>query len=104
MISLKVDNLTRRTTIVDLKQVFERFGKIGDIYIPRNKFTHESRGFAFVRFLDQQDADNAIEMLQGHVVDGRHIRVQIARYGRPTLPIKRSQRRNYFVLNYQLNF
>nr|CAI5854404.1 unnamed protein product [Callosobruchus analis] len=48
MVSLKVDNLTYRTTSDDLKRVFERCGEVGDIYIPRDRFTRESRGFAFV--------------------------------------------------------
>lgn len=46
---LKVDNLTYRTTPDDLRRVFERCGEVGDIYIPRDRYTRESRGFAFVR-------------------------------------------------------
>lgn len=49
MVSLKVDNLTYRTTPEDLRRVFERCGEVGDIYIPRDRFSRESRGFAFVR-------------------------------------------------------
>lgn len=49
MTSLKVDNLTYRTTPEDLRRSFEKFGEIGDVYIPRDKFSRESRGFAFVR-------------------------------------------------------
>ena len=49
MYSLKVDNLTYRTTPEDLKRAFERYGDVGDVYIPRDRFTKESRGFAFVR-------------------------------------------------------
>lgn len=48
-IFLKVDNLTYRTTPEDLRRVFERCGEVGDIYIPRDRYTRESRGFAFVR-------------------------------------------------------
>lgn len=50
MVSLKVDNLTYRTTPEDLRRAFERCGEVGDIYIPRDPFTRESRGFAFVRY------------------------------------------------------
>ncbi|CAG2056587.1 unnamed protein product [Timema podura] len=58
MVSLKVDNLTYRTTPEDLRRVFERCGEVGDIYIPRDRFTRESRGFAFVRAIkDYQDAE-----------------------------------------------
>lgn len=45
----QVDNLTYRTTPEDLRRVFERCGEVGDIYIPRDRYTRESRGFAFVR-------------------------------------------------------
>lgn len=47
--SFQVDNLTYRTTPDDLRRVFERCGEVGDIYIPRDRYTRESRGFAFVR-------------------------------------------------------
>lgn len=52
MVSLKVDNLTYRTTPEDLRRVFERCGEVGDVYIPRDRFTRESRGFAFVRYVN----------------------------------------------------
>ncbi len=83
MTSLKVDNLTYRTTPEDLKRVFEKFGDVGDVYIPRDRFTRESRGFAFVRFYDKRDAEDAMDTMDGAVLDGRELRVQEARYGRP---------------------
>ncbi|XP_063698955.1 serine/arginine-rich splicing factor 2 [Culicoides brevitarsis] len=86
MISLKVDNLTYRTTPEDLRRVFERCGEVGDIYIPRDRHTRESRGFAFVRFYDKRDAEDALEAMDGRMLDGRELRVQMARYGRPTSP------------------
>lgn len=86
MVSLKVDNLTYRTTPEDLRRVFERCGEVGDIYIPRDRHTRESRGFAFVRFYDKRDAEDALQEMDGRVLDGRELRVQMARYGRPTSP------------------
>lgn len=86
MISLKVDNLTYRTTPDDLRRVFERCGEVGDIYIPRDRHTRESRGFAFVRFFDKRDAQDALDAMDGRMLDGRELRVQMARYGRPTSP------------------
>ncbi|KAL5279222.1 SRSF2 family protein [Megaselia abdita] len=90
MISLKVDNLTYRTTPDDLRRVFERCGEVGDIYIPRDRYTRESRGFAFVRFYDKRDAEDALEAMDGRMLDGRELRVQMARYGRPTSPRQNS--------------
>ena len=84
MISLKVDNLTYRTTPEDLRRVFEKYGDVGDVYIPRDRFTRESRGFAFVRFYDKRDAEDAMDAMDGAIMDGRELRVQLARYGRPS--------------------
>merc|ERR1711874_872069 len=67
----------------DLEYLFEKYGKIGDIYIPRDKYSKESRGFAFVRFLDRRDAEDAMDSLDGRKYDGREIRIQMAKYARP---------------------
>ncbi|KAG5869753.1 hypothetical protein JTB14_018082 [Gonioctena quinquepunctata] len=95
MVSLKVDNLTYRTTVEDLRRAFERCGEVGDIYIPRDRFTRESRGFAFVRFYDKRDAEDALDAMDGRMMDGRELRVQMARYGRPSSPQRfRGRRRS----------
>lgn len=83
MTSLKVDNLTYRTSPDTLRRVFEKYGRVGDVYIPRDRYTKESRGFAFVRFHDKRDAEDAMDAMDGAVLDGRELRVQMARYGRP---------------------
>ena len=44
MTSLKVDNLTYATTMDELERAFKKYGEIGDIYIPRDNNTRESRG------------------------------------------------------------
>lgn len=51
MISLKVGNLTYRTTEDDLREIFKKYGKVGDVYIPKNRYSGDSRGFAFVRYV-----------------------------------------------------
>lgn len=83
MVSLKVDNLTYRTAPETLRRVFEKYGRVGDVYIPRDRYTKESRGFAFVRFFDKRDAEDAMDAMDGALLDGRELRVQMARYGRP---------------------
>jgi len=82
MHSLKVDNLTYRTRVEDLRKCFEKFGPIGDIYIPRDQFSRSSRGYAFIRFSTKRDAQTALDRMDGADLDGREIRVQFARYGR----------------------
>ena len=37
--------------------------------------TQEGRGFAFVRFLRKEDAEDAQRAMDGRVIDGREIRI-----------------------------
>ena len=92
MTSLKVDNLTYRTTTDDLRRIFMKHGDIGDVYIPRDRYNRESRGFAFVRFYDKRDAEDAMDALDGTTLDGRELRVSSAKYGRPTEPYRAPRR------------
>ena len=46
-------------------------------------------GFAFVRYYDKRDAEDAMDAMDGAIFDGRELRVQMARYGRPSEPYRR---------------
>ncbi|OAE21188.1 hypothetical protein AXG93_4012s1190 [Marchantia polymorpha subsp. ruderalis] len=70
------------TSADDLYPLFDRYGKVVDIFIPRDRRTGESRGFAFVRYKHAEEAQKAIERLDGRNVDGRDMVVQYAKYGR----------------------
>lgn len=85
--SLLVLNITFQTKPQDLKPLFEKYGKVVDCYIPRDRNSGVSRGFAFVRYKRQDEAEEAIERLDGKVVDGREIAVQFAKYGRHDEPM-----------------
>ncbi|RWS30663.1 Serine/arginine rich splicing factor-like protein [Leptotrombidium deliense] len=84
MTSLKVDNITQRTGVNLLKKVFSKFGNLGDVYVPRYPDTFASRGFAFVRFTRKRDAEEAMSKMNGYVLDGRVLSIQMARYARPS--------------------
>ncbi|PKA49099.1 Serine/arginine-rich splicing factor 33 [Apostasia shenzhenica] len=79
--SLLVLNITFRTTADDLFPLFDKYGKVVDIFIPRDRRTGESRGFAFVRYKYADEAQKAVDKLDGRNVDGREIMVQFAKYG-----------------------
>ncbi|XP_021776287.1 serine/arginine-rich splicing factor SC35-like [Chenopodium quinoa] len=79
--SLLVLNITFRTTPDDLFPLFDKYGKVVDIFIPRDRRTGESRGFTFVRYKYADEAQKAVDRLDGRVVDGREIAVQFAKYG-----------------------
>ena len=71
--------------IEDLKEKFGTFGEVGDVYIPRNIRNNEPRGYAFVRFLDKRDAEDAQRGLDNSDLDGRPITIQEAKQKRPDL-------------------
>ncbi|KAK1441588.1 hypothetical protein QVD17_07597 [Tagetes erecta] len=79
--SLLVLNITFRTTADDLFPLFDKYGKVVDVFIPRDRRTGDSRGFAFVRYKYADEAQKAVDKLDGRVVDGREIMVQFAKYG-----------------------
>jgi RNA recognition motif-containing protein len=69
-----------------LKEKFSAFGEIGDIYIPRLPGSTDPRGYAFVRFLSQQHAEDAMQALNNADLEGTPIRVQEAKAKRPENP------------------
>ncbi|KAH9316340.1 hypothetical protein KI387_024967, partial [Taxus chinensis] len=89
--SLLVLNITFRTSADDLFPLFDRYGKVVDIFIPRDRRTGESRGFAFVRYKYADEAQKAVERLDGRNVDGRDIMVQFAKYGPNAEKIQRGR-------------
>merc|ERR1719215_1851240 len=82
MVSLRVDNLPYRAHGEDLKPLFDKYGEVGDIYLPTERGTGRSRGFAFVRYYDRRDAEDALDELNGRQYDGRELRIKIDE-GRP---------------------
>ncbi|TXG52807.1 hypothetical protein EZV62_021976 [Acer yangbiense] len=68
--SLLVLNITFRTSADDLFPLFDKYGKVVDVFIPRNRRTGESRGFAFVRYKYADEAQKAVEKLD--VIRGRY--------------------------------
>ncbi|PWZ29737.1 Serine/arginine-rich splicing factor SC35 [Zea mays] len=79
------------TTADDLFPLFERYGKVVDVFIPRDRRTGDSRGFAFVRYKYADEAQKAIDRLDGRDVDGRNIMVQFAKYGPNAEPIRKGR-------------
>jgi len=82
MTSLRVGNLPFSATAEDMTPLFEKFGDVGDIYFPLERDTGRSRGFAFVRYYDKRDAEDAVDSLNGRTYDGRELRISVD-VGRP---------------------
>jgi arginine/serine-rich splicing factor 2 len=91
MHSLRVGNLPFNAVAEDLLPLFEKYGDVGDIYFPLERGTGRSRGFAFVRFHDKRDAEDAADALNGRTYDGRDLKISIDP-GRPNNPRQRRSR------------
>eukprot|EP00092_Neocalanus_flemingeri_P038220 GFUD01041601.1.p1 GENE.GFUD01041601.1~~GFUD01041601.1.p1 ORF type:complete len:195 (-),score=45.40 GFUD01041601.1:247-831(-) len=79
MSTLKVNGLTYRTVERDVERLFDKYGKINEVFIPKDRFSRKSRGFAFVRFVHKDDARNAYDDLDRRQFDGRELRIEWSR-------------------------
>lgn len=78
-----VGNLSFGTEEEGLKGSFQKFGEVGSVSIIVDRDTGRSKGFAFVEMPDDENAMEAIKNLNGSVLDGRKIRVDVAEERRP---------------------
>jgi len=76
---LFVGSLPFKTTDEELKQLFAEAGNVVSANIITDRETGRSRGFGFVEFDADEDAQKAIEMFNGKELDGREIVVNEAR-------------------------
>ena len=51
----------------DLRAAFEKYGKVTDCFIPKDRETGKPKGFGFVTLTDKRDADDAVDALNGLV-------------------------------------
>merc|ERR1712127_1056021 len=65
----------------ELRDKFDTFGKIGEVYIPIDRNSGKSKGFAFVRFCNKDDRENCLEDAEKEPVyiDGLKCKVDFAR-------------------------
>jgi len=71
-------NLSWNTTDDTLRQAFSAFGNIVDVIVMKEPGTGRSRGFGFVTFGSQAEADTAIAAMNDQELDGRRLRVNVA--------------------------
>ncbi|KAA8536918.1 hypothetical protein F0562_029396 [Nyssa sinensis] len=81
---LLVRNISLNARPEDLRIPFERFGPVKDVYLPKDYYTGEPRGFGFVKFRYAQDAAEAKNHLNHTVIGGREIAIVFAEENRKT--------------------
>ncbi len=77
--NLYIGNLSFETTDHDLRAAFEAFGEVTSVNILTDKYSGKSRGFGFVEMTKKEEAEAAINGLNGKELSGRAINVSEAR-------------------------
>ena len=77
--NIYVGNLASKVTDEELRQAFEAFGQVAEARIIMDKFSGESRGFGFVEMPSKEEAEKAIEEMNGKDLKGRALNVNEAR-------------------------
>jgi RNA recognition motif-containing protein len=77
--NLYVGNLSHQATEADVQQAFAAFGQVASATIIKDKFSGESRGFAFVEMPAKDEADAALAGLSGKELLGQTLIVSEAR-------------------------
>jgi len=75
---LYVGNLSYDTTTESLRSCFSEVGQVTDTKVMMDRETGRARGFAFVTMTTEAEATNAVAQLNGAMLDGRPLRVDVA--------------------------
>jgi RNA recognition motif-containing protein len=76
---LYVGNLAFSTSEADVRTIFEQAGAVGSCELVSDKFTGQSRGFAFVEMESSAEGSQAIQRFNDYELDGRKMVVNEAR-------------------------
>lgn len=75
---LYVGNLSFQTSTDAVRAAFESFGAVEDVHLVTDRETGRPRGFGFVTMSTAEEAQKAIEGMDGQMLDGRPLRVNQA--------------------------
>jgi len=78
MSKLFIGGLAWHTDDTTLRTKFEEFGQVEEAIVVKDRDTGRSRGFGFVRFTQEADAESAVTAMNNVEFDGRTIRVDKA--------------------------
>ena len=77
--NIYVSNLSFAVQDEDLREFFAEYGEVSSAKVIMDKYTNRSKGFGFVEMSDDAAAQKAIAELDGATVDGRAIKVSVAK-------------------------
>jgi cold-inducible RNA-binding protein len=82
-VNLYIGNLPYRIDEDSLRQMFTPYGTVETAKVIKDRQTGRSKGFGFIEMGSQAEADAAIKALNETAVDGRNIKVNLAKPKEP---------------------
>jgi cold-inducible RNA-binding protein len=79
MKNIYVGNLDFKVTEDDLRQAFNAYGQVDNVTILKDRDTGQPRGFGFVEMANDEEADKAIQGMNGAQLGSRALNVNEAR-------------------------
>ncbi len=76
---LFVGNLPYKVTGAQLSEMFSQFGTVVEAVVIEDRQTGRSKGFGFVTMSTEEEAQAAINGMNGHELEGRALVVNVAR-------------------------
>jgi RNA recognition motif-containing protein len=76
---LYVGNLSYNTNDQDLLAAFAPHGNVQSASVVTDRDSGQSRGFGFVEFNSSSEAQQAVDAMNGMIIDGRALTVNVAR-------------------------
>ncbi|KAJ5614184.1 hypothetical protein N7528_007838 [Penicillium herquei] len=77
--TLRVTNVSELAEEQELRDLFERFGRVTRVFLARDRETQRAKGFAFISYADRGDAANACAKLDGFGYRHLILRVEFAK-------------------------
>ncbi|XP_078155493.1 organelle RRM domain-containing protein 6, chloroplastic-like [Carex rostrata] len=82
---LYISGLSFRTSKDGLIDAFKNYGQLVEVNLVMDRIAKRSRGFAFLRYSNEEESRKAIEGMHGKFLDGRVIFVEVCK-PRSTVP------------------
>ncbi len=76
---LYVGNLSYATTSEGIRALLSQAGTVATVELITDRDTGRSKGFAFVTMGSQAEAEKAISMFNGTILDDRALKINLAR-------------------------
>ena len=84
--NIYIGKIAYEATDEDLRQAFEAYGEVSSATVIMDRYSGRSRGFGFVEMANDDEANAAIEGLNGSELRGRPIVVNESRPREPRGP------------------